>query len=117
MPPRLRPRLCAHTKGAMISASKEAIAALARADHGDPFSILGMHGGGGALTDRAFRPDAAKLEVIELGGTRTWPAVSMSSVTRKKRNTVVPNVSMRLWGATVTCVFSMAYWMLSSLSI
>jgi 1,4-alpha-glucan branching enzyme len=53
----------------------EAIEALTRADHGDPFSILGMHGGGGALSVRAFRPDAAKLEVIELGGAaRTWIA-------------------------------------------
>ena len=73
MPPRLRPRLCAHTKGAMISASKEAIAALARADHGDPFSILGMHGADGDLAIRIFRPDAVAVEVREIGGAaRSW---------------------------------------------
>ncbi len=73
MPPRLRPRVCAHTKGAMISASKEAIAALARADHGDPFSILGMHGADGDLAIRIFRPDAVAVEVREIGGAaRSW---------------------------------------------
>jgi len=59
----------------MTSPSQEAIDSLARADHGDPFSILGMHESEGGLTVHAFRPDVAKLEVLEIGGkARTWPA-------------------------------------------
>ncbi|MEO6789274.1 MAG: 1,4-alpha-glucan branching enzyme, partial [Chthoniobacteraceae bacterium] len=59
----------------MTSIQQEAIDALARADHGDPFAILGMHESAGTLVLRVFRPDVAKLEIVELGGkARTWPA-------------------------------------------
>ena len=57
----------------MTPAPLEAIDALARADHGDPFAILGMHGGDGDLAIRIFRPDAVAVEVREIGGAaRSW---------------------------------------------
>jgi len=57
------------------SISTEAIDALARADHGDPFAVLGMHGSDGALAIRVFRPDVAAVEVREIGGAaRSWRA-------------------------------------------
>ncbi len=43
-----------------------AIDALVRGAHGDPFAILGMHGGDGVpLSVRAFDPAASKIEVID----------------------------------------------------
>ncbi|MEO6738770.1 MAG: 1,4-alpha-glucan branching enzyme, partial [Chthoniobacteraceae bacterium] len=59
----------------MTPAPQEAITALSRADHGDPFAILGMHGADGALIVRIFRPDAVAVEVREFGGAaRSWQA-------------------------------------------
>ncbi|MEI9895957.1 MAG: hypothetical protein WDN28_19320 [Chthoniobacter sp.] len=49
--------------------------------------------------------------------TRTWFTLSISSVTRKKRKLVSPKVAIRRCGATITCVLSIAYWIVSSLSI
>ena len=63
----------------MSTASKEAIDSLLRADHGDPFAILGMHGSDGQFSVRVFRPDAAGVEVREIGGAaRTWRAERLS---------------------------------------
>jgi 1,4-alpha-glucan branching enzyme len=59
----------------MTTPSKEEIASLLRADHGDPFAILGMHGSEGTLALRVFRPDVAGVEVREIGGkARSWKA-------------------------------------------
>jgi len=59
----------------MTPLSKEAIEAITRADHGDPFALLGMHGSDGQFAVRAFRPDAKAVEVQEIGGKgRTWRA-------------------------------------------
>ena len=42
------------------------IDALARGAHGDPFAILGLHGGGEEpLTLRVFAPEATAVEVTE----------------------------------------------------
>ncbi|MFC5459328.1 1,4-alpha-glucan branching protein GlgB [Massilia niabensis] len=45
------------------------IAALMQGDHGDPFSVLGMHSQDGELVVRALLPGAVGVEVIE--GART----------------------------------------------
>ena len=59
----------------MIPLSKDAIDAITRADHGDPFAVLGLHGSSGEFAVRAFRPDARAMEVREIGGKeRTWRA-------------------------------------------
>jgi 1,4-alpha-glucan branching enzyme len=43
-----------------------AVTALVAGQHGDPFAILGMHGGGEApLSVRVFWPGADKVEVLE----------------------------------------------------
>jgi 1,4-alpha-glucan branching enzyme len=63
----------------MTTVSKDAIASLLRADHGDPFSLLGIHGDDGELVLRVFRPDAASVEVHEIGGAaRSWRAEKVS---------------------------------------
>jgi 1,4-alpha-glucan branching enzyme len=48
--------------------------AILRADHGDPFAVLGMHSSGDGLVVRAFRPDAASLEVENLEDGSRYPA-------------------------------------------
>ena len=48
----------------MTPLSKYAVDALVRADHGDPFALLGMHESGAELVVRVFRPDAAGVEVL-----------------------------------------------------
>jgi 1,4-alpha-glucan branching enzyme len=47
--------------------ANDAVDAIARGDHGDPFSILGMHEdpASGALSIRAFQPHAARVEAID----------------------------------------------------
>ncbi len=45
--------------------SKDDIAALAGARHGDPFSVLGMHEAADALFVRALLPNADRVQVIE----------------------------------------------------
>jgi 1,4-alpha-glucan branching enzyme len=44
-----------------------AIEALVRAEHGDPFALLGMHtdGPNGAVTVRTFLPEARAVQVID----------------------------------------------------
>jgi 1,4-alpha-glucan branching enzyme len=51
--------------GARDPISGEAVDAIARGDHGDPFAVLGMHETGGAVAVRAFLPHAARVEVID----------------------------------------------------
>ena len=46
-----------------------AAAAIARGDHGDPFSILGMHREGERLNVRAFVPYASRVGVVAADGT------------------------------------------------
>jgi 1,4-alpha-glucan branching enzyme len=43
-------------------------AALVGGSHADPFGVLGMHRAGGALAVRAFRPDAARVQVLDRSG-------------------------------------------------
>jgi len=47
----------------------EDVAAIASAQHGDPFAVLGMHENGAGLSVRAFLPQAARVEVIDARGT------------------------------------------------
>lgn len=52
-----------------------ALDAILAANHGDPFSVLGMHQAGEALVVRVFRPDARAVAVREVGGAgREFPA-------------------------------------------
>jgi 1,4-alpha-glucan branching enzyme len=46
---------------------KDAIAAIVRGDHGDPFSFLGMHPGEvrGDLVVRTFAPQASHVDVLD----------------------------------------------------
>ncbi|MBO4168469.1 1,4-alpha-glucan branching protein GlgB [Cereibacter azotoformans] len=45
------------------------VAAIMRGTHGDPFGVLGMHGGGGApLSVRVFAPQAAEVRVLDGAG-------------------------------------------------
>jgi 1,4-alpha-glucan branching enzyme len=44
------------------------IEAIVAARHGDPFACLGMHAEPGALSVRAFLPDAAAMAVVEAAG-------------------------------------------------
>jgi 1,4-alpha-glucan branching enzyme len=48
-------------------AFEAAVQAIARGDHGDPFSILGMHrdSPGGPVVVRAFLPEARSLQVVD----------------------------------------------------
>ena len=39
--------------------------AILRAEHGNPFAVLGMHQGGSTITVRAFIPWASRIEVID----------------------------------------------------
>ena len=50
--------------------------AIVTAEHGDPFSVLGMHQADEHLAVRVFRPDVRAVTVRELDGARReWPAV------------------------------------------
>ena len=54
------------------------IDSLLNAHHGDPFAILGMHQAGENLTVRVFRPDAAKVTVIDIHDPkRNFPAAQV----------------------------------------
>ena len=49
-----------------LSPDEATIAAIVGARHGDPFAVLGMHGGGAApLSVRVFWPDAERVEVLD----------------------------------------------------
>jgi 1,4-alpha-glucan branching enzyme len=61
-----------HSEGALgshpaVGDKKDAIEAIVRGEHGDPFSILGSHqdGPGGATTLRLFLPDARSVQAID----------------------------------------------------
>ena len=51
----------------MHGTNAEAMRSIIRGDHGDPFSVLGMHedGPGGALAVRVFFPDAEAVTVLD----------------------------------------------------
>src|SRR5262249_49973214 len=61
-----------HNLSVLVS---EAYDALAAARHADPFSILGPHGGDGAVVIRAFHPSAEAIDVVYAGGARTMARV------------------------------------------
>ena len=55
-----------------------ALDAIIRAEHGDPFAVLGLHEVAGQLVVRAFRPDARALTVRRLDGAgRIYPALQV----------------------------------------
>jgi len=45
--------------------SASAVASIVRADHGDPFAVLGMHRDQDGLWVRAFLPQASRVEVVD----------------------------------------------------
>ncbi len=57
----------------MIDVNQGALDALARAEHGDPFAVLGPHEGpndsGGGVTVRAILPDAESVDVLDPAGS------------------------------------------------
>jgi 1,4-alpha-glucan branching enzyme len=61
----------------MSTPHKDALNALAFADHGSPADILGPHLDAHGLTIRAFRPDAVRMEIIGIG---SLPSVEMRRV-------------------------------------
>ncbi len=46
----------------------EDVASIARGEHGDPFSVLGMHDADDVISVRVFLPQAARVEVLDIGG-------------------------------------------------
>src|SRR5690606_10535507 len=54
--------------------------ALVRAEHGDPFSILGPHPDGDGLMIRAFLPNAWGEAVLERSGGRTLASMEQGQV-------------------------------------
>src|SRR6266446_4954513 len=77
--PCLHSRPSPNTQTAMTPLSMYAVDALVRADHGDPFALLGMHESAGQLVVRVFRPDAAEVEVREIGDDgRSWRATRLN---------------------------------------
>jgi 1,4-alpha-glucan branching enzyme len=54
--------------------------ALVRAEHGDPFSILGPHPDGDGLMIRAFLPNALGVEVLERSSGRTLASMEQGQV-------------------------------------
>jgi 1,4-alpha-glucan branching enzyme len=54
--------------------------ALVRAEHGDPFSILGPHPDGEGLLVRAFLPNALGVDVLERSGGRVLAAMEQGQV-------------------------------------
>ena len=57
----------------------EAIAAIVRGDHGDPFSLLGPHPGAtpGTRTIRAFLPEASAVDAIDARTQRTLGSLAL----------------------------------------
>ncbi len=53
--------------------------AILRADHSDPFGLLGMHEVGGQFVVRVFRPDAREVVVENLSDGGLFPAVRVSA--------------------------------------
>jgi len=54
--------------------------ALVRAEHSDPFSILGPHADGDGLVVRAYLPNALGVEVLERTGGRVLAAMEQGQV-------------------------------------
>jgi 1,4-alpha-glucan branching enzyme len=54
--------------------------ALVRAEHGNPFSILGPHPDGDGLVVRAYLPNALGVEVLERSGGRVLAAMEQGQV-------------------------------------
>src|SRR4051812_29397297 len=52
--------------------------AILRAEHGDPFSVLGMHPAGEQLVVRVFRPDAEKVVIENLSTKALYPAARVN---------------------------------------
>lgn len=52
--------------------SKEEIARVTKAEHRDPFSVLGMHTENGEIVIRAFYPNARKIHIINLDGNERY---------------------------------------------
>ena len=72
----------------------ETAAALAEGQHGDPFSVLGLHKMGGKLVIRAIRPEAEDIDVLDaktgrklvsLGAIHDAPGVFAAIVPRRKK--------------------------------
>jgi 1,4-alpha-glucan branching enzyme len=53
------------------ASEQEAFDALARGEHGDPFSLLGMFQGPDGLFVRTFQPDASRVWALTQGGAAT----------------------------------------------
>jgi 1,4-alpha-glucan branching enzyme len=59
----------------MTTLSPEALRSLLRVDHGDPFSVLGLHEHKGEWVVRVYRPDAKAVIVVDAANPeRTWTA-------------------------------------------
>lgn len=56
--------------------SDDAVQAIARGEHGDPFSVLGMHSVEGRLMIRCFHPEADAVEVLDRKTGRRLCALS-----------------------------------------
>ncbi len=52
--------------------------AILRADHGDPFGVLGMHEAGGKLVVRVFRPDASEVAIERVSDGTLFPAIRVN---------------------------------------
>ena len=97
-------------------ALRQEIEAVVRAEHGDPFGILGMHtdGSDGAVTVRTFIPEARKITLIDAGTNE--PVAELEkvhsdgfwSVTMNDRKTMF-RYRFRIDFATHTGEFSDAY--------
>ncbi len=97
-------------------ALRQEIEAVVRAEHGDPFGILGMHTDGpdGAVTVRTFIPEARKITLIDAGTNE--PVADLEkvhsdgfwSVTLNDRKSMF-RYRFRIEFATTTGEFSDAY--------
>ena len=67
------------TNASVPTVDSGAIDAIARAHHGDPFAVLGLHEAGEHLTVRVFRPDARAVTVEEVGGPGRYPALPVQA--------------------------------------
>ncbi len=66
--------------GETLLPSDADVDALVRAEHGDPFSILGPHPDGDGLVVRAYLPNALGVEVLERSGGRVLAAMEQGQV-------------------------------------
>lgn len=66
--------------GETLLPSDADVDALVRAEHGDPFSILGPHPDGDGLVVRAYLPNALGVEVLERANGRVLAAMEQGQV-------------------------------------